>query len=163
MGLKAIIGGTMELSAEGMELIKQSEGFRSRVYLDVEGYPTIGYGHRLIHPETFSDGITEAQGTAILYNDIRESAQAIARLVKTQLTQGQFDALIDFVFNLGQVRLAESTLLLELNSGHIAEAGEQLLRWDHAGTKENAGLKARREAELRLWKGVQLEKPVIAA
>ncbi len=43
----------MELSSAGMELIKKSEGFRDRVYLDVEGYPTIGYGHRLIHPETF--------------------------------------------------------------------------------------------------------------
>jgi len=141
----------VELSSAGMELIKKSEGFRDRVYLDVEGYPTIGYGHRLIHPETFRNGITESQGTTILYNDIHESEQAVSRLVKTQLTQGQFDALVDFVFNLGQVRLAESTLLRELNSGHIAEAGEQLLRWDHAGTQENAGLKARREAELRLW------------
>lgn len=153
----------MELSAQGMELIRKSEGFRDRVYLDVEGYPTIGYGHRLMHPETFPNGINEAQGTAILYNDVREAARAVARLVKAQLTQGQFDALVDFVFNLGQVRLAESTLLRELNSGHIAEAGEQFLRWDHVGAHENAGLKARREAELRLWKGVQLEEPAIAA
>jgi GH24 family phage-related lysozyme (muramidase) len=142
-----------------MELIKKSEGFRDRVYLDVEGYPTIGYGHRLIHPETFRNGITEAQGTAILYNDIREAEQAVERLVKAQLTQGQFDALVDFVFNLGQVRLAESTLLRELNSGHIAEAGEQLLRWDHAGNRENAGLKARREAELRLWNAASSQEP----
>jgi lysozyme len=149
----------MELSAEGMELIKESEGFRSRVYLDVEGYPTIGYGHRLIHPETFPNGITEAQGTAILYCDVRDAEQAVARLVKVPLTQGQFDALVDFVFNLGQVRLAESTLLRELNAGRIAEAGEQLLRWDHAGTQENAGLKARREAELRLWNGASIEQP----
>lgn len=147
----------MELSSEGIELIKKSEGFRDRVYLDVEGYPTIGYGHRLIHPETFPKGITEAQATAILYNDIRESQQAVLRLVKTNLTQGQFDALVDFVFNLGQVRLAESTLLRELNGGRIAEAGLQLLRWDHAGIKENAGLKARREAELRLWNGATIE------
>jgi lysozyme len=148
----------MELSSAGMELIKKSEGFRDHVYLDVEGYPTIGYGHRLIHPETFPNGITEAQGTAILYNDVREAVQAVARLVKVPLAQGQFDALVDFVFNLGQVRLAESTLLRELNSGHIAEAGEQLLRWDHAGTQENAGLKSRREAELRLWIGASIEE-----
>ncbi len=69
----------MELSAEGIELIKKSEGFRDHVYLDVEGYPTIGYGHRLIHPETFPNGITEAQGTAILYNDkfVRGTAQPV--------------------------------------------------------------------------------------
>jgi lysozyme len=149
----------MELSAEGMDLIKKSEGFRDRVYLDVEGLPSIGYGHRLIHPETFPNGITESQGTAILYRDVRESEQAIERLVKATLTQGQFDALVDFVFNLGQLRLAESTLLRELNCGRVAEAGEQLLRWDHAGTQVNAGLKARREAELRLWNGEPFELP----
>jgi lysozyme len=149
----------MELSTEGIDLIKKSEGFRSRVYLDVEGNPTIGYGHRLIHPEAFPNGITETQGTAILYCDVREAEQSLARLVKVPLTQGQFDALVDFVFNLGQVRLAESTLLRELNAGRITEAGEQLLRWDHAGALVNAGLKARREAELRLWNGASFEPP----
>jgi lysozyme len=152
----------MELSAAGMELIKKSEGFRDHVYLDVEGYPTIGYGHRLVHPETFPNGINEAQGTAILYSDVRDAEKAVARLVKIPLTQGPYDALVDFVFNLGAVRLAESTLLHELNSGRYFEAGEQLLRWDHAGTKENAGLKARREAELRLWKGGPIEQPALA-
>lgn len=149
----------MELSATGIELIKKSEGFRSSVYLDVEGYPTIGYGHRIIHPETFPRGITEAQGTAILYSDVREAEQTVARLVKAQLTQGQYDALVDFVFNLGQTRLAESTLLRQLNAGRFEEAGQQLLRWDHAGTQENAGLKARRESELRLWNGPAVENP----
>ena len=149
----------MELSAAGLELIKRSEGFRARVYRDVEGIPTIGYGHRLVRNEAFEDGISEAQATAILYADVRGAEQAIARLVKVPLTQGQFDALVDFVFNLGQGRLAASSLLLELNSGRFAEAGEQLLRWDHAGAEVNAGLKARREAELRVWNGAAVEGP----
>jgi lysozyme len=153
----------MELSTAGMDLIKKSEGFRDRVYRDLEGYPTIGYGHRLIHPETFPNGITESQGTAILHNDIRDAEHAVARLVKVSLTQNQYDALVDFVFNLGQVRLAESTLLRELNSGRFAEAGEQLLRWDHAGAQENAGLKARREAELRIWNCKYIEEPAQAS
>ncbi|HUB52806.1 MAG TPA: lysozyme [Terracidiphilus sp.] len=153
----------MELSAAGLELIKKSEGFRGNVYLDVEGLPTIGYGHRLVHREMFPKGITEMQATAILYEDVREVEQVLARLVKVPLIQGQFDALVDFVFNLGQGRLAESTLLLELNAGHFAEAGEQLLRWDHAGTEVNAGLKARREAELRLWNSAAREEPGLAS
>ena len=41
---------TMQLSAAGLALLKQSEGFRSQVYLDAGGLPTIGYGHRLLHP-----------------------------------------------------------------------------------------------------------------
>jgi GH24 family phage-related lysozyme (muramidase) len=49
----------MQISATEMELLKRSEGFRSRVYLDVAGRPTIGYSHRLLHPESFPKGICE--------------------------------------------------------------------------------------------------------
>ena len=143
----------MELSAAGLALLKRSEGFRSRVYLDVDGYPTVGYGHRLVHPESFPHGIGEAQAAALLAGDVRDAEDAVERMVKTALTQGQFDALVDFCFNMGQGRLAESTLLKDLNAGRYDAAAEQLLRWDHAGAQENAGLKARREAEFELWTG----------
>jgi lysozyme len=148
----------MKLSARGLELLKQSEGFRSRTYLDVNGFPTIGYGHRLLHPESFPKGIDEAQGAEILVSDVRDAEQAVARLVKVPLTQGQFDALVDFCFNLGAGRLGSSTLLKVLNGGRYEAAAEQLLRWDLAGGVENAGLKARREAELALWNGGAAEQ-----
>lgn len=141
----------MHFSAAGLELLKRSEGFRSRTYLDVQGFPTIGYGHRLLHPESFPDGVSEAQASEILSSDVRDAEQAVQRLVRVALTQNQFDALVDFVFNLGSKRLAASTLLEELNRGRYADAAEQLLRWDHAGAAENSGLKARREAEYALW------------
>jgi lysozyme len=141
----------VKLSVQGLQLIKQQEGFRSRTYLDVAGFPTIGYGHRLIHPDSFPDGIDEAQAAEILAADVRDAEQAVGRLVKVTLTQGQFDALVDFCFNLGSGRLASSTLLKLLNAGRYAEASEQLLRWDQAGGKECPALKARREAELALW------------
>jgi lysozyme len=141
----------VKLSAQGLQLIKQQEGFRSRTYLDVAGFPTIGYGHRLIHPDSFPDSIDEAQAAEILAADVRDAEQAVGRLVKVTLTQGQFDALVDFCFNLGSGRLASSTLLKLLNAGRYAEASEQLLRWDQAGGKECPALKARREAELALW------------
>jgi lysozyme len=141
----------MQLSASGLELLKRSEGFRSHTYNDVNGFPTIGYGHRLLDHESFPDGISEAQATAMLAADVRSAEQAVARLVKVPLTQGQFDALVDFCFNLGTGRLASSTLLKVLNRGRYADAAEQLLRWDIAGGQENAGLKARREAEYALW------------
>ena len=140
----------MKLSAEGLQLIKQQEGFRSRTYLDVAGFPTIGYGHRLIHPGSFPDGVEEAQATEILAADVRDAGQSVEELVKVPLSQGQFDALVDFVFNLGSGRLASSTLLKILNAGRYADAAEQLLRWDQAGGKECPPLKARREAELAL-------------
>ncbi len=148
----------MKLSAAGLELMKQSEGFRSCTYLDVNGFPTIGYGHRLLHPESFALGVTEAQAGEILVSDLREAEQAVERLVKVELTQGQFDALVDFCFNLGSGRLGSSTLLKVLNHGRYEEAAEQLLRWDVAGGEENAGLKARREAEVVLWNGGAVER-----
>jgi lysozyme len=143
----------MQLSAKGLELLKRSEGFRSRTYKDVNGFPTIGYGHRLLNSESFPVGISDAQATEILISDVCDAEQAVARLVKVPLTQGQFDALVDFCFNLGAWRLASSTLLKILNRGRYQDAAEQLLRWDIAGGGENAGLKTRREAEFDLWNG----------
>jgi GH24 family phage-related lysozyme (muramidase) len=77
----------MEISAAGLELLKRSEGFRSWVYLDVEGFPTIGYGHRLVHPETFSKGIDETQAAELLAIDLRDAENAVQRLVHAPLTQ----------------------------------------------------------------------------
>jgi lysozyme len=145
----------MQLSAAGLDLLKKSEGFRNRVYMDVAGVPTIGYGHRLLHPESFPNGIDEAQAANLLASDVRDAEQAVERLVKVTLTQGQFDALVDFCFNLGAGRLASSTLLKDLNCGRYDDAAGQLLLWDHAGGEENAGLKARREAEAELWGNAQ--------
>ena len=143
----------MEMSAAGIDLLKRSEGFRSQLYLDIAGLPTIGYGHRLLEGEPFPDGISEGHAEEILAQDARAAETAVLRLVKVPLTQGQFDALVDFVFNLGAGRLAESTLLKDLNAGRYDAAAEQLLRWDHVGATESTDLKARRQAEFALWNG----------
>ena len=148
----------MELSAAGLELLKRSEGFRNLTYKDVAGIPTIGYGHRLHPDESYPAGIGEAQAAELLARDVRGAQLAVQHLVKVPLTQGQFDALVDFCFNLGSGRLGSSTLLKVLNHGRYEEAAEQLLRWDVAGGEENAGLKARREAEVVLWNGGAVER-----
>jgi lysozyme len=150
----------MQLSAIGLDLLKKSEGFRNRTYLDVVGIPTIGYGHRVLATESFPNGIQEAQGADLLLHDIASAESAVKRLVRVALAQGQFDALVDFVHNLGQSRLAASTLLQDLNIGRYDAAAEQLLRWNHTGAQENVGLKARREAEFRLWHNPTLTQVV---
>jgi lysozyme len=143
----------MELSTQGLDLIKRSEGFRSQPYLDAAGYETIGYGHKIALKESFPHGITEDQATELLMSDVRRAEQAVSRLVAVPLTQGQFDALVDFCFNVGAGRLATSTLLKELNARQYAHAGLELLRWDYAAGQPNTGLKTRRTAELQLWIG----------
>jgi lysozyme len=141
----------MKLSAAGLELVKKSEGFREHLYVDVAGFQTIGYGHRVTPAESFHAGISEAQAAAILANDLLEAERVVSRLVRVELTQGQFDALVDFCFNLGAGRLTTSSLLRDLNAGRYEIAAEQLLRWDFAGGVVNPGLKARRLAEFELW------------
>jgi lysozyme len=152
-------GKTMKLSNAGIGLIKKSEGFRSDVYMDVAGFPTVGYGHRIKPAESFPAGLTEAQASVLLASDVADAEKAVTRLVRVELTQGQFDALVDFCFNLGAGRLAASTLLHELNAGHYADAALQLLVWDHAGGQVNQGLKARRQAEYRLWTDADTTAP----
>jgi lysozyme len=143
----------MQMSALGLDLIRRSEGFRGSTYLDPAGIPTIGYGHRLLPPESYPHGIAEQLAEQLLAGDVRLAEHAVARLVRVALTQGQFDALTDFCFNLGAGRLASSTLLDELNCGQYDAAGAQLLHWDLAGGAICPGLKVRREAELQLWGG----------
>ncbi|HXS75725.1 MAG TPA: lysozyme [Terracidiphilus sp.] len=141
----------MHLSPAGLDLLKKSEGFRDHIYSDVAGFRTIGFGHRLVQSETYPNGITLQQAESILAADIAEAESSVSRLVHVPLTQGQFDALVDFVFNLGSGRLASSTLLRYLNAGRYNDAAWQLLAWDHAGAQELPGLKLRRESEFRLW------------
>lgn len=145
------------MSALGLELIRRSEGFRGSTYLDPAGIATIGYGHRLLPRESYPEGIAEALAEQLLAGDVGLAEEAVARLVRVGLTQGQFDALTDFCFNLGAGRLGSSTLLKELNGGLYDAARAELLRWDLAAGAVAPGLKARREAEFQLWGGAAVE------
>jgi lysozyme len=142
----------MNFSEAGMALLKKSEGFRGREYRDAAGFPTIGYGHKCQAAGGYPNGIDEHLAAIMLACDVDDAEEAVERLVKVPLTQGQFDALVDFVFNLGAGRLAHSTLLKDLNAGQYDAAAEQIKLWDHAGSIELAALKARREAEVALWR-----------
>jgi lysozyme len=152
----------MQLSAAGLELVKRSEGFREQVYKDIAGLLTIGYGHKLLTHESFPNGINDAQAVALLARDLHGAELYVTHLVKVPLTQGQFDALVDFCFNMGAARLASSTLLTVLNHGRYQDAAEQLLRWDIAGGEVSQGLKTRREAELQLWHNSEVAQQTAA-
>ena len=145
----------MQLSSAGLDLLRKSEGFRARTYLDACGLPTIGFGHRLRDRNAFPFGVNEDEAVKLLQSDVRTAEQAVEHLVKVPLTQGQFDALVDFVFNLGAGRLATSTLLRVLNASRYEDAAEHILQWDHAGGRELAALRTRRQAEVALWQAAE--------
>jgi len=144
----------MQTSPRGIELIKGSEGFVSHVYSD-NGAPAIAYGHRLLHGESFPAGITEADGDAMLRKDLATRFEPIVNArVPADCTQNQFDALVDFVYNVqNQPRSLEQLLAHGWDQVPV-----QLLRWCHEFVNgvwiENAGLLARRKKEAALFVSV---------
>jgi lysozyme len=138
-------------SQDCVDLVKQSEGFSAHPYKDSAGYGTIGYGHKIVAGEDFEDGLTVAEAETLMRADLDKAAGAVSELVKVPLSQGQFDALTDFAFNLGAANLRNSTMLRKLNSGYGEEVPAELLRWVYAGGEKLSGLVTRRQREVALW------------
>lgn len=139
----------MQISKDGLDLIKQFEGLYLKAYRCPAGVPTIGYGHTA--GVAMGQAITQQQADDYLRRDVRQFERAVARLVSVPLTQGQFDALVSFAFNLGEGALAQSTLLRMLNAGDYAGAAAQFDRWNKAGGRVLPGLVRRRAAERALF------------
>jgi lysozyme len=132
------------------------EGYVGRVYMDQAGIPTIGYGHALTHDEIVAGTyhgrtLTQPEAMELCKKDISRFEDAVNKLVSVPLSQAQFDALVDFSFNLGAGALASSTLLVKLNAGNYIGAASEFVKWDHIGKREDMGLKGRREGEARLF------------
>lgn len=139
----------MRISTEGLAFIKQAEGCRLTAYLDSVGVPTIGVGHT--RGVKMGDTCTEEQATQYLLDDLESVYSDIEALVEVPLSQGQFDALCSWVFNLGGPALRGSTLLKLLNAGDYEAARKQFPRWDKAGGVPLAGLTKRRAAEAAMF------------
>lgn len=141
----------MQYSKDGLHLTEQFEGCKLTAYQDSVGVWTIGYGHTDgVRP---GDTCTEADADAWLQEDILRVVRQINRDCQIDLTQGEFDACVDFGFNLGVHALESSTLWKLLNAGDFEGAAAQFPRWDRAGGVEVAGLLRRRLAEQAEFKG----------
>ena len=135
----------MQYSKIGLALTERFEGCRLAAYQDQVGIWTIGYGHTNgVHADMTC---TSEQAQAWLVLDTHEAQDAVNRLLNVDLTQGEFDACVDFVFNLGATAFARSTMRRLLNAGSMQEAAGQFALWDHAGGEVVAGLLRRRLAE----------------
>jgi lysozyme len=155
----------VRISDVGLELITHFEGFPNggRPYNDPVGFATVGYGHliarrpvtaadrgaRWIQGQTTPGRLTLAEGKRLLRKDLKEFEDGVDRLVKVALTEGQFDALVSFAFNVGLGGLGGSTALRRLNQRDYAGAANALLMWNKAGNppRELPGLTRRRKAE----------------
>ncbi len=160
----------MSLNAAALELIKLSEGFVDHWYPDpgTSGEPwTCCYGHTAAAgPPAYRAGqkFTTSDGEAILTQDLADTEAMVKKLVKVQLNDNQFGALVSFAFNVGAAGLAGSTLLRRLNAGDPAGAAAEFGRWNHAAGRVLPGLTARRAAERALFlKAVAIPIPASAA
>jgi lysozyme len=135
----------------GLALTESCEGCKLTAYQDSVGVWTIGYGHT--GPDVHKGlRITQNQATALLLKDVQSAADCVNKLVTVQLTQDEFDALVDFVFNVGSGNFANSTLLKLLNAGDFNGAVNEFQKWDKAGGVVLPGLLKRRLAEANLFR-----------
>lgn len=135
----------------GATLTEAFEGCSLIAYPDVKGVWTIGYGHT--GGVTPNQTCTQEEADAWLQIDIQSAVRAVQTLVKVPLTQDEFNALVDFVFNAGTGNFAASTMLARLNLGDYAGAAAQFERWDLAGGAVIRGLLNRRIAEEKEFDG----------
>jgi lysozyme len=116
-----------KITARGITLVKEFEGFSSTPYVCAAGYPTIGYGHLIKAGEHYS-AITMIEAETLLLQDIAASEQAVLRLISVPLTSGQFDAITSFTFNLGAASLQRSSLRIYVNRNQHDDAAKEFMR-----------------------------------
>lgn len=141
------------ISKDGLDLICRFEGFSPVIYICPAGYPTIGYGHLITeaNKERFLDGVDEDEALELLRSDVGKAERAVLRLIAVPLTQGQFDALVSFTFNLGSGALQRSTLRRKVNLEEHDDVPTELMKWVWAGGRKLKGLVKRRVAEAMLY------------
>ena len=139
------------IDSVGRDTIKRFESCRLNAYEDAGGVWTIGYGStRGVKPGMT---ITQDEAERRFADDLAPAEAAVIHLVKVPLTDGQFAALVRFVFNVGAGTLRTSTLLRLLNGGNYAAVPTELRRFRFAHGKPLKGLALRRAAEVGLWLG----------
>ena len=146
----------MKISAMGLELIKEFEGFSANAYLCPAKIPTIGYGNTFYANGTkvkLGEQISKTDALELLEKVVnKDFADKIFPLIKVKVSQNQFDAMVSLAYNIGVGNFSKSTLLKKVNSGDFDGASNEFLKWNKSGSKELLGLTRRREREKDLFK-----------
>lgn len=139
----------MKASEKLINHIKQTEGYRAKAYRCPAGRCTCGYGHT--RGVTRLTTCTKARAEAWLRDDL-QPVENFVNAIHNVNTQGKFDAIVDFAFNLGLGNLRSSTLLKLIQSGAPDErVCKELRKWVYAGGRVLSGLVSRREWEAQRW------------
>ena len=144
----------MKISQKGIDLIKKFEGCKLQAYLCPAGVWTIGVGHT----KGVKKGmvITQQQAETFLKDDIKP-IETLLNGMGINYTQGQFDALVSWNFNLGQGNFKSSTMYKYIVARKSdLEITDQMVKWHNAGGKPLLGLKKRRCAEANMFLGKEM-------
>jgi lysozyme len=153
----------MRTSLAGLDLIKEFEGLRLKAYKCPASVLTIGFGHTseagapIVTPDLV---ITKTEAEEILKRDLVQYENGVSSMVKVPLRPRQFDALVSFVYNVGETQFSRSTLLKRVNAGKFDEVPAEFMKWTRGGGKELPGLIRRRRAEVKLWRGMNTGAPL---
>ena len=145
----------MQVSQNGINLIKEYEGFKSKSYLCPAGIWTIGYGTTRIGNNPVKKGMvcTREEAENWLKQDVIVFLNGIESAINSgvKLNQNQVDSLVSFVYNVGIGNFKKSTLLKYINDGFFVLAKNEFKRWNKGGGKVLPGLVARRAKESELF------------
>lgn len=122
----------MKISQRGIDLIKSFEAYRGQAYKCQAGVWTIGYGTTKVNGKKVTKGMTCTKSMAedYLRKDLASFENSVNSLVKVEVTQSMYDALVSFTYNCGSGALKTSTLLKELNKGNYKKASEEFPKWN---------------------------------
>ena len=156
----------MNLSDKALKMIKHHEGVRQKPYRCPAKLWTVGVGH-VLYPEQGKMKIEERDGfplkdadnrtfsmdevDGILKSDLQRFERGVLSLCPVSLTQGNFDGLVSFSFNVGLGTLQRSTLRQKVLRGDMEGAADELLKYCKAGGKVLKGLENRRKDERALF------------
>lgn len=155
----------MKFSKAGQALLMDMEGFSDKPYRCSAGHLSIGFGHKNKPGEVF-DTITKGTAIMMMMEDAKPFENFINNYIPAELTQNQFDALVIFLFNIGETNFSKSTVYTNLKLGHFEEATIPWAKWinvsewvidPETGIEKKVlvpvdGLITRRKREIELFK-----------
>jgi len=151
-----LIAAALSLSAAGLVGLVTHEGYTERAVIPVPGdVPTMGYGTTRNpdgSPVRMGQITTPAKALAALYSDASRAQQAVARCTTAYITQGQFDVLVAFTYNVGESAYCRSTLVRKLNAGDCRGAADEFMRWNKVQGRVVQGLTNRRAEDRRQFR-----------
>ena len=133
-------------SAAMVSTIRHDEGREYEPYRDIVGVWTVCdgiTGPDVIHGKVYTD----QECNALTIKNVEKHGSELLDCIHVRITQGMYEALAGWAYNVGTGAACKSTAIRLINAGRYAEGCRDLMRWNRAGGQVVRGLTLRRERE----------------